>query len=75
MINSHLHFDHAGCNTFVGESGRCNSLSRTRHTIVAAASTTRNATPMSEQRPATSSAIHAVEAAAKFELVAREKTI
>ena len=76
VINTHLHFDHAGGNTFIGESGRV-QLSFPNATYIVRRGEYDYAMHTNERTAASyfERNFMPVEAAEKFELVAREKTI
>ena len=76
VINTHLHFDHAGGNTFIGESGRV-QLTFPNATYIVRRGEYDYAMHTNERTAASyfERNFMPVEAAEKFELVAREKTI
>ena len=76
VINTHLHFDHAGGNTFVGESGKV-QLTFPNATYIVRRGEYDYAMHTNERTAASyfERNFMPVEAAEKFELVAREKTI
>jgi len=76
VINTHLHFDHAGGNTFIGESGKV-QLTFPNATYIVRRGEYDYAMNTNERTAASyfERNFMPVEAAEKFELVAREKTI
>jgi glyoxylase-like metal-dependent hydrolase (beta-lactamase superfamily II) len=76
VINTHLHFDHAGGNTFIGESGKV-QLTFPNATYIVRRGEFDYAMNPNERTAASyfERNFHPVEAAEKLELVAREKTI
>jgi len=76
VINTHLHFDHAGGNTFIGESGKV-QLTFPNATYIVRRGEYDYAMHTNERTAASyfERNFMPVEAAEKFELVAREKTI
>ena len=76
VINTHLHFDHAGGNTFIGESGKV-QLTFPNATYIVRRGEYDYAMHPNERTAASyfERNFHPVEAAEKLELVAREKTI
>ena len=76
VINTHLHFDHAGGNTFIGESGKV-QLTFPNATYIVRRGEYDYAMNPNERTAASyfERNFHPVEAAEKLELVAREKTI
>jgi glyoxylase-like metal-dependent hydrolase (beta-lactamase superfamily II) len=76
VINTHLHFDHAGGNTFIGESGKV-ELTFPNATYIVRRGEYEYAMHTNERTAASyfERNFMPVEAAEKFELVAREKTI
>jgi glyoxylase-like metal-dependent hydrolase (beta-lactamase superfamily II) len=76
VINTHLHFDHAGGNTFIGESGKV-QLTFPNATYIVRRGEYDYAMHTNERTAASyfERNFLPVEAAGKFELVAREKTI
>jgi glyoxylase-like metal-dependent hydrolase (beta-lactamase superfamily II) len=76
VINTHLHFDHAGGNTFIGESGKVR-LTFPNATYIVRRGEYEYAMHTNERTAASyfERNFMPVEAAEKFELVAREKTI
>ena len=76
VINTHLHFDHAGGNTFIAESGKV-QLTFPNATYIVRRGEYDYAMHTNERTAASyfERNFMPVEAAEKFELVAREKTI
>jgi glyoxylase-like metal-dependent hydrolase (beta-lactamase superfamily II) len=76
VINTHLHFDHAGGNTFIGESGKV-QLTFPNATYIVRRGEYDYAMHPNERTAASyfERNFHPVEAAEKLELEAREKTI
>jgi glyoxylase-like metal-dependent hydrolase (beta-lactamase superfamily II) len=76
VINTHLHFDHAGGNTFIGESGKAR-LTFPNATYIVRRGEYDYAMHTNERTAASyfERNFMPVEAAEKFELIAREKTI
>lgn len=76
VINTHLHFDHAGGNTYIGESGRV-QLTFPNATYIVRRGEYDYAMNTNERTAASyfERNFMPVEAAEKFELIAREKTI